>query len=74
MDKYIGALIVNLEPILCHLEAVWDLVKEDLCVATPDIASGFCLESNFYDKNGDYISEGIFELTSWGEFTAKLLD
>ncbi len=68
MEKYIGALLTQANVILKKLEAIWRVAEEDLCVATLDLASGFCLERNYYDSNGGYFPAGLLELTSWGKF------
>ena len=52
MDKYIGALLTQANVIFKNLEDIWRVAEEDLCVATLDLASGFCLERNYYDSNG----------------------
>jgi hypothetical protein len=68
MDKFIGALKISKRAALEHLEAVWSVVEEDFCVAASDLTSGLCLEENHYDQSGNFVSDGIFELTAWGEF------
>lgn len=67
-DKYIGAVRLDAEAISRALEAIWRLTEEDLCVATPDLNSGFCLEMNYYDGSDTYVPDGVFELTAWGDF------
>lgn len=70
-DKFIGALKVDAETVLSALEAIWRIVEEDLCVATIDLSSGFCLERNYYDEAGEYFSNGVLELTTWGDFAVN---
>lgn len=67
-DKFIGAVRLDAAAIASALEAVWRVAEEDLCVATPDLSSGFCLEENYYDGDGAYVPDGVFELTAWGDF------
>jgi hypothetical protein len=70
-DKYIGALQVDAEVIAHALEAIWRVVEEDLCVATIDLSGGFCFETNYYDEFGEYVPDGVFELTAWGDFALR---
>lgn len=67
-DKFIGAVRLDTRAIASALEAVWRVAEEDLCVSTPDLNNGFCLEENYYDECGIYVPVGVFELTAWGDF------
>ena len=68
VDKYIGAVRLSGEQIFPNLENIWDVTGEDLCITTPDIKDGLCLEFNLYSNAGEYVKEGVFEFFVWGEF------
>ena len=65
-DKFIGALRVNSHCVLENVEKVWALVEEDFSIATEDLKSGLCLEENYYDREGNFFPDGLYELTIWG--------
>lgn len=72
-DRYLGALLVTPLAIATTLDDLWRALNDDLCIATIDLNSGFCLERNFYNESGEFFPNGIFELTSWGEFKLNTL-
>lgn len=67
-DKYIGAIRLPMVYVFTHLDEIWDVVGEDLCVTTDDLISGFCFEFNFYTESGEYVKEGVYKSSVWGEF------
>ena len=62
----IGALRISARPVLLNAFQVWAVVREDLCLCTPDLADGLCLELNHLDWTGAH--SDTYELTSWGQF------
>jgi hypothetical protein len=48
------------------VEIVWEVVGEDLCIATGDNQDGLCLEESDYDSDGNYLQEGMYERMAWG--------
>lgn len=70
-DRFIGAVHLDAATIANALEDVWRVVEEDLCIAASDLSGGICLEENYYDECGVYISDGVLELTIWGEFAVE---
>lgn len=73
IDQYIGAVQLPCKYVLTNIENIWKLVKEDIAITTLDVKNGLCLELNFYSINGDYVKEGIYELTTWGFFSCALV-
>jgi hypothetical protein len=71
VDQCIGAVRLPADRVLTHIEAIWKVVEEDLCVTTLNLQHGFCLEFNFYTETGEYRREGVYELTAWGAFLPK---
>ena len=67
-DEYVGALLVPLSFVYNNKNTIFEFVEQDLAMATIDLTHGFCLELNYYDQDGTYVKEGIFELTAWGFF------
>lgn len=68
VDDVIGAVQLPANMALLNFPAVWEVVEQDFRLTTPDLQNGLCVEVNFYDTNGDYIKEGIYELVAWGMF------
>jgi hypothetical protein len=68
MDQFVGAVRVPAVSVLRNAMAVWQVVGEDLSLATHDLQNGLCLERNFYTAEGAYVSSGIYELSEWGIF------
>jgi hypothetical protein len=66
-DEYYGAVRIPASWILKNPFAVWKVTEEDLSIATEDLSSGFCLGRNYYDLEEQYVAEGVYELTAWGE-------
>ena len=66
VDEYLGAVQLPIRLVLNNVAAVWRVVEQDLCVISDGGQSGLCLEENYYDSEGTYIKEGIYELTAWG--------
>lgn len=62
VDEYIGAVSVPADSALTKAQEVWWVVQQDLCLCTPDLSDGFCLEFNHYSDRDEY------ELTCWGIF------
>jgi hypothetical protein len=67
-DKNFGAVRIPASCIIRNPIQVWQITKEDLAFAFEDLSSGICLEQNFYEADGKYVAEGIYELTAWGIF------
>lgn len=61
VDFHIGALRVEPDRVLSAPFAVWDVVKEDLSFATPNLEDGLCLELNLRGRQ-----LGGYELSLWG--------
>lgn len=70
VDKNTGAVQIPLDIALEKFEEIWGLVGEDFCLVSPEFQDGLCLEVNFYDGDGEYVTAGVFELSSWGIFKA----
>lgn len=68
VDQFVGAVRVPADCVLRNAMAVWEVIKEDLSLATEDLQHGLCLEENFYNLSGEYVREGLYELTAWGVF------
>jgi hypothetical protein len=68
IDRYVGAVRLPADSILQNAMSVWSVVKDDLSLATEDLQNGLCLEENFYTPGGEYMRDGIFDLTAWGIF------
>ena len=68
VDQYIGAICLKVSEIFPNLEAIWNVIGEDLSVTTEDLKSGICLESNFYTETGEYRKDGVFKSSTWGSF------
>jgi hypothetical protein len=68
LDRFVGAVRVPADCVLRNAMAVWQVVKEDLSMMTEDLQHGLCLEENFYAPSGEYVREGLYELTAWGKF------
>lgn len=71
MDAYLGAVALPAAAVLRNAVKVWDVVGEDLCIATEDISSGLCLEKNWYDDHGEHSADGVLELTTWGKLAVR---
>lgn len=69
IDKFIGALYMRSSIILTNVQAVWDIVHEDLSLMTLTGKDGLCLEKNSYSTDFTYSREGFFQLTTWGLFS-----
>lgn len=72
-DSYYGAVWVRLAWIVRDPLSVWEVTGEDLSFTVEDLSSGFCLERNYYDLEGKYVAEGVYELTAWGSFAPEAL-
>jgi len=68
VDQFAGAVRVPADCVLRNAMAAWEVVKEDLSLATEDLQHGLCLEENVYTYSGEYVREGLYELTAWGVF------
>jgi hypothetical protein len=66
-DYYTGAVSVSVAPVLAQAKEVWDVVGEDLCLATHEASDGFCLAFDHYFDRDEY------ELTTWGSFAELLV-
>lgn len=64
-DAQIGALVLSAKEILNYTENLRELLG-DISLMTKDGSKGLCLEKPYYDSNGDYVAEGVWELTTWG--------
>jgi hypothetical protein len=71
LDQFIGAPLVPADCVLRNVLEVWDVVEEDLDLASKNLDHGLCLEVNFYTPLGQYIKEGVYEMTTWGLFSKK---
>jgi hypothetical protein len=71
LDQFIGAPLVPADCVLRNVLEVWEVVKEDLDMTSKNLEHGLCLEVNFYTPLGQYIKEGVYELTTWGLFSKK---
>jgi hypothetical protein len=65
-DRITGALDVKLSKILEGRPELWNVVREDLCFATPDLRVGFRLEVKYFDWYRRSVSQGLFHLSVWG--------
>jgi hypothetical protein len=72
-DEFIGAARVWSDAVLAQPIKTWDVVEADLSLATEDLASGLCLEMNYYTRNHEYVKDGVYALTRWGVFSAEPL-
>jgi len=70
-ESCIGGLRVSADTALSHARGLWRVVGEDLQFITEDATSGLCLERNYYGAAGEYVSDGVLELTTWGRFNPK---
>src|SRR5207249_3292230 len=68
VDEYIGAIRLPAGVVLTRFQAVWEVVEEDFLVSTLDLGSALCVELNFYDVEGRYVRDGVFEVAGWGVF------
>jgi hypothetical protein len=65
-DVYLGAVRLPVTAILNHAWSVWRVVGEDLTFASADLSDGLCVEINYYADRGQYVPEGVYELSAWG--------
>jgi hypothetical protein len=68
VDQFVGAVRIKADCVLQNAMRVWHVVGEDLSAVTDDLHHGLCLEENFYTDEGEYVREGLYELSVWGEF------
>lgn len=68
LDDFYGAVRVYASWVLSDPLAVWAVTHGDLALAADDLSTGICIETNFYDWNGQHVPEGVYELTAWGDF------
>src|SRR3989304_5127844 len=68
VDDIIGALCVQAQTVLINAKSVWEIVGEDLRIASKDMKNGLCLGKEYYSIDGEYISSGVYQLTGWGIF------
>ena len=66
VDEFIGAVRVRADLVLKSAFPVWSVVGRDLCIASESLDCGLCLEETLYDASGEYVANGLYELTSWG--------
>ena len=66
LDRLTGAILVDGAAVLSGAGRIWEVVREDLCLASRDLEHGLCLELNHYSR-GDEL-----ELVSWGALVPKL--
>jgi hypothetical protein len=71
VDQYLGAVQLPAGPVLRDISRVWKAVGQDLSMTTGSGDDGICLEENYYDSDGNYIREGIYELSAWGLFVPR---
>lgn len=71
VDSEIGTVSLPADAVLSNPKAIWDVVEEDLAITTPSLQDGLRLEFNFYSEEGEYIKEGLYELTAWGIFVPQ---
>jgi hypothetical protein len=71
VDQYIGAVRIQARYVLLHPEATWRVVGEDLSIRS-DHDGGLCLEENFYTRCGEYLREGVYEVTAWGNLRPSI--
>jgi hypothetical protein len=71
VDRFIGAVRVPADCVLRNAMVVWQVVGEDLSLATDDLHDGLCLEETFYTAGAEYVREGLYELTAWGVFAIR---
>jgi hypothetical protein len=74
VDHLIAAVRVPADCVLANAMGVWEIVEEDLSLATEDLRNGLCLEENYYTAEAVYVKEGVFELTTWGMFARPRAD
>jgi hypothetical protein len=72
-DEYYGAVRVPAQWVLKNPFDIWKVTEQDLSVAAEDLSSGLCLEYNYYNRHGQYMAEGVYEVTAWGELIGKPL-
>jgi len=70
IDEYIGAARTRADLMLANPLRTWEFVGNDLMIATENLGSGLCLELNNYTRGGDYVKDGVYELTTWGAFAS----
>lgn len=71
-DAFFGAVRVPVATVLQNLYPVWRVVEEDIALASEDMVTGLCIERGFYDENGMYVKDGVYELVAWGRFADTL--
>jgi len=70
-DEFFGAVQIAMAAVLRNPLAVWQVVKDDLALASDNISSGLCVEKGYYELDGKYVAEGVYELTAWGAFALR---
>jgi hypothetical protein len=68
LDNALGVGGLPADCILLNAFAVWTVVENDLNVVTETLRDGLCLELNYYTPSGDYVADGVYELSTWGIF------
>lgn len=68
-DTFLGVVKIDIRVVLSNIKAVWEVVEDDFSLSTPDVTSGICVEHGFYNEHGNYVSDGAYELTTWGVFS-----
>jgi hypothetical protein len=68
VDSILGAINLPAHYVLRNFEDIWIFLQVDLCITTPDLHDGLCLEENYYDEDGEYHPDGVLELSTWGVF------
>jgi hypothetical protein len=68
VDQFIGAVRMSAKQVLQNAASVWAVVGEDLSLASESMDDGMCLEESFYRSDGEYVHDGLYELTTWGRF------
>jgi hypothetical protein len=71
-DWCLGGVQLDAATVLANAPGAWDVAgpagRGDLCLVTPDLKSGLCLEVNYIHLEGSANHVGVYELRSWGVF------
>jgi hypothetical protein len=71
-DSQIGAILLPPDEVLKDAENLRELLGGDISLMTKDARNGLCLEKTFYEADGEYVTDGVWELTAWGGFARSV--
>lgn len=71
VDALLGGVRLPARVVMSNISKIWDVVKQEFCIATLDVGSGLCIEDSVYDENDLYVPNGIYEITAWGVFIGE---